>query len=121
MIQGIKFASVCVSDQDRSLDFYTKLLGFKIATDQPFDDKQRWIELKIPGAETRIVLFTPPGQEDQIGKSSNITFYSDDVPTTHKTLSKLGVQFDGEPMVEDWGTAVILVDPDGNRFCLSSK
>ncbi len=121
MIQGIKFASVCVSDQDRSLKFYTSLLGFKVATDQPFDDKQRWIELKIPGAESRFVLFTPEGQEDQIGKTTNITFFSDDVLTTYKTLRKRGVKFESEPMVEEWGTAVILVDPDGNRFCLSSK
>ncbi len=121
MIQGIKFASICVSDQDRSLEFFTNCLGFKVATDQPFDEKQRWIELKIPGAQTKLVLFTPEGHEDQIGKFSNITFYSDDVVTTYKTLSERGVKFEGEPQVQEWGTFVILVDPDGNRFCLSSK
>jgi len=36
-----------VSDQDRALDFYTEKLGFTIITDQPFDDKQRWIELRM--------------------------------------------------------------------------
>jgi len=32
--------------------FYTEKLGFKVHTDQPFNDKQRWIELSIPGADT---------------------------------------------------------------------
>ncbi|MEY2526674.1 MAG: hypothetical protein QOE73_1445, partial [Verrucomicrobiota bacterium] len=44
MIKQIKFVSVPVADQDRALDFYTEKLGFTIITDQPFDDKQRWIE-----------------------------------------------------------------------------
>ena len=57
MIKQIKFVSVPVADQDRALDFYTEKLGFTIITDQPFDDKQRWIELRVPKAETRVVLF----------------------------------------------------------------
>ena len=58
MIKQIKFVSVPVADQNRALDFYTEKLGFTIITDQPFDEKQRWIELRIPKAETRVVLFT---------------------------------------------------------------
>ena len=48
-----------VRNQDALLKFYTEKLGFKVATDQPFSEKQRWIELQIPGADTRFVLFTP--------------------------------------------------------------
>ena len=58
MIKQIKFVSIPVADQNRALDFYTEKLGFTIITDQPFDDKQRWIELRVPKAETRVVLFT---------------------------------------------------------------
>jgi catechol 2,3-dioxygenase-like lactoylglutathione lyase family enzyme len=58
MIRGVKFVSIPVVDQDRALAFYTEKLGFRVATDQPFDDKQRWIELAIPGAETGVVLFS---------------------------------------------------------------
>ena len=59
MIKQVKFISIPVRDQNRALDFYTDKLGFTIITDQPFDGKQRWIELRIPKAETRVVLFTP--------------------------------------------------------------
>ena len=69
MIRGIKFASVPVTDQNRALAFYTEKLGFRLLTDQPFNDDQRWIELGIPGADTRIVLFRsdqplPPGLQN---------------------------------------------------------
>ena len=43
MIKAIKFASIPVTDQDRALAFYTSKLGFRILTDQQFDEKQRWI------------------------------------------------------------------------------
>ncbi len=67
MIKQIKFVSIPVKDQNRALNFYTEKLGFTIITDQPFDGKQRWIELRIPKAETRVVLFTLEGQEDPGG------------------------------------------------------
>ena len=38
MIRGVKFASIPVSDQDRALAFYTEKLGFRLLTDQPFND-----------------------------------------------------------------------------------
>ena len=47
MIKQIKFVSIPVADQNRALDFYTDKLGFTIITDQPFDEKQRWIELRF--------------------------------------------------------------------------
>ncbi|MCH7639809.1 MAG: VOC family protein [Bacteroidetes bacterium] len=121
MIRSIKFASVPVRDQDEALKFYTEKLGFAIATDQPFDDSQRWIELRIPGAETRLVLFTPQGQEDRIGTPSNVVFASDDVATTYDELTERGVPFDSEPTEQPWGTFATFHDPDGNQFVLSSK
>ena len=52
MIRGVKFASIPVTDQDRAIGFYTEKVGFRLVTDQPFTDEQRWIELGIPGADT---------------------------------------------------------------------
>ena len=120
MIKAVKFASIPVSDQDRSLAFFTQKLGFKVATDQPFDERQRWIELKIPRAETRLVLFTPQGHEERIGTFSNITFCADDVEATYQRLAAEGVEFLQKPKKADWGTVALFKDPDGNVFCLSS-
>src|SRR5579862_3470997 len=120
MIKGIKFTSIPVRDQDVSLKFFTEKLGFKVATDQPFDGKQRWIELLIPGAETRLVLFTPPGLEDRIGGFQPVSVWCGDVFATAKALQSNGVEFAQAPRQEEWGTSAIFKDPDGNRFVLSS-
>ena len=120
MIKAIKFVSVPVKDQDRALEFYTQKLGFQVLTDSPFDDRQRWIELGIPRADTKLVLFTPPGQEGQIGQLMNITFAADDVEATAKELENRGVEFVQQPQKADWGTAAVFKDVDGNQFVLST-
>ncbi|MFZ0523001.1 MAG: VOC family protein [Candidatus Acidiferrales bacterium] len=120
MIKGVKFASIPVTDQDRALAFYTEKLGLRLLTDQPFSAEQRWIELGIPGADTRIVLFNF-GQDLKPGSKMNITFWTDDVEATARELKSKGVQFVMEPKREDWGTAAAFKDVDGNTFVLSSK
>jgi predicted enzyme related to lactoylglutathione lyase len=120
MIKGIKFASIPVLDQDRALAFRPDQIGSAVATDQPMG-KQRWIELRIPGAETRLVLFTPDGHENRIGTDQNVVFWTDDVEKTWKTLSAKGVTFTAPPKKEPWGTCAIFQDPDGNRFVLGTK
>ena len=122
MIKGIKFVNIPVQDQARALKFYTEKLGLAIATDQEMGPGgQRWIELRIPGAETRVSLFTPPGQEDRIGGFFNGSFACDDVEATWKQLTAKGVEFASPPKKEHWGTSAIFKDPDGNSFVLSSS
>jgi catechol 2,3-dioxygenase-like lactoylglutathione lyase family enzyme len=121
MIRGIKFAGIPVRNQDASLKFYTEKLGCKVVTDQPFTDTQRWIELLIPGAETGLALYTPPGQESRIGEFQSIAFWCDDVFATSKVLKSKGVAFTQEPKTEVWGSTAIFKDPDGNQFALSSN
>lgn len=121
MIKSIKFASIPVTDQDRALAFYTEKLGFTVFTDKPFDGKQRWIELRIPGAQTGVVLFTADGHEDRIGSFQGISFVADDVTRTYEELTQRGVEFAGPPQNQEWGTYAIFKDPDGNAFVLGSK
>lgn len=120
MIKQVKFVSIPVADQNRALDFYTEKLGFTIIADQPFDEKQRWIELRIPKAETRVVLFTPEGEEKRIGSFMNMSFRCDDIAKTYHELTNLGVEFESAPQKEPWGTYAMFKDSEGNRFVLSS-
>src|SRR5437016_14142307 len=120
MIKQIKFVTIPVRDQKRALDFYTEKLGFTIITDQPFDEKQRWIELRIPKAETRVVLFTPEGQEDRIGSFSPLVFACANVEDTYTELKERGVPFDGPPEKQPWGTFAKFRDSEGNQFVLGT-
>jgi catechol 2,3-dioxygenase-like lactoylglutathione lyase family enzyme len=120
MIKSVSLVSIPVRDQSQALEFYTKKLGFQILTDQPFG-AQRWIELRVPGSETKLALFTPPGQESRIGTFSNIAFFTDDMENTYQTLTARGVEFEKPPKKESWGTSAVFKDMDGNTFALSSK
>jgi predicted enzyme related to lactoylglutathione lyase len=121
MIKQVKFVSIPVADQNRALAFYTDKLGFTIITDQPFDDKQRWIELRIPKAETRVVLFTGEKDEERIGTRMNMSYQCADIDETYAELKKRGVEFEGAPSKEPWGSYAIFKDSEGNRFVLSSS
>jgi catechol 2,3-dioxygenase-like lactoylglutathione lyase family enzyme len=120
VIKGIKFVGVPVSDQQRALEFYTGKLGFRVITDQPFDDTQRWIELGIGRSSSGIALFTPKGQEDRIGTFTGISLVADDVIETCRELAQKGVTFIQQPEKADWGTAAVIADPDGNQFVIGS-
>jgi predicted enzyme related to lactoylglutathione lyase len=120
MIRGVKFVSIPVIDQDRALAFFTEKLGFRVTTDQPFNEKQRWIELAIPGAETGVVLFSTPGGP-QPGGFMNLSLWTEDVEETAKTLKARGVTFVSEPKKESWGTSAIFKDSEGNSYVLSSR
>ncbi|HYK88428.1 MAG TPA: VOC family protein [Acidobacteriota bacterium] len=121
MIRGIKFVGIPVRSQDVALRFYTETLGFKVVTDQPFTQTQRWIELLIPGSESGLALFTPEGHENRIGQFQSISFWCDDVFATAKALKAKGATFAQEPRNEVWGSTAVFQDPDGNQFALSSK
>jgi predicted enzyme related to lactoylglutathione lyase len=120
MITHLKFVGIPTKDQARALEFYTTRLGFEVATDQPFNEKQRWIELRIANSQTRFAMFTPDGHEDRIGTFFNGAFSCDDVEGTYRQLRQRGVEFTGEPQKQPWGTFATFRDPDGNQFVLSS-
>ena len=119
MITHIKFVSIPTRNQDLALAFYTEKLGFKLVTDQPHDDKQRWIELRVGGSDTRFVLFTM--DEKQIGSTFNGDLACDNVEKTYQELKERGVKFAGAPTQAEWGSFAMFEDIDGNKFLLSSK
>jgi predicted enzyme related to lactoylglutathione lyase len=120
MITRLKFVSIPTRDQERALKFWTEQMGFEVMTDQPMGE-QRWIELRIRGAETGVVLFTQEGQEDRIGTPFNGSFACDDVDATYRQLTQRGVEFTEKPKKQPWGHFAMFKDPDGNQFVLSSR
>ena len=113
----------CSHTKSYHLEFnrlYTDILGFEELMDVDFGQKQRWIELKTPDGETKIVLHTPQGQEDRVGSFSNVIFYTEDVKKTYDSLVAKGVEFAQPPAQEAWGDYCLMKDSEGNIFCLSS-
>jgi catechol 2,3-dioxygenase-like lactoylglutathione lyase family enzyme len=121
MITHVKFVSIPTADQDRALAFYTRKLGFSVVTDQPFNETQRWIELRIGSSETRFVLFGMDEGIMKAGAQFNGALACDNVEKTHDDLVAQGVEFTAPPTKQPWGTFAIFRDPDGNQFVLSTR
>jgi predicted enzyme related to lactoylglutathione lyase len=119
MIKQLAFAGIPTQDQTRALAFWTEKMGFRLVTDRPLGN-QRWIELEVADSGTRIVLYTPEGQEDRIGTFFNGSFLCDDVDETWRQLSENGVEFVVPPQKQPWGTSATFKDTEGNQFVLSS-
>jgi predicted enzyme related to lactoylglutathione lyase len=120
MLKQIKFVGIAVRNQDAALDFWTQKVGLRIATDQPMEGGGRWIELHIPGAQTGVALFTPPGEEHRIGTFHSLSFVANDVEETYRELTARGVEFVTPPKKEEWGTFATFKDIDGNTFVLGT-
>jgi predicted enzyme related to lactoylglutathione lyase len=120
MISHVKFVSIPTYDQERALKFWTERAGFRILTDQQFDEKQRWIELRVGSSETRFVLFTMD-KGPQPGGQFNGALACDSVEQTYQEMVAKGVEFTAPPQKQPWGTFAIFTDPDGNQFVLSSR
>ncbi|MFI5403164.1 MAG: VOC family protein [Planctomycetota bacterium] len=111
MLKRINFVTLPVKDQGRALHFYTEKLGFRVFTDQTMG-ATRWIELQIPGAETRLVLHPgPTGATD--GKPA-LALLADNVKATYEELREKGVEFAQTPKKEPWGEYATFKDSEGN-------
>ena len=111
MFKRIKFTTVYVQDQDRALEFYTMKLGLQVFTDQPMGES-RWIELQVPGADTRVVLWKEA--DNAPGQMPAVVFVAGNVQKTYEELQGRGVEFIQPPKKESWGEFAMLKDSEGN-------
>jgi predicted enzyme related to lactoylglutathione lyase len=116
-ISHVALVSIHVRDLDGAIDFYTQKLGFQKTHDAPMGPGARWVELTLPGAQTRLTLLAkgnPAFEEDRIGKSIATSFEVTDFEATCAELQGRGVRFRQEPKKEFFGFWAEILDPDGN-------
>jgi len=134
-IMNIRHTGIVVSDIDRSIDFYTKLLGFSIKKDMVesgeyidnFSDlkdaKVRTVKMSLDSGDMVELLCyeSHPEQPDmsrpitRIG-CSHIALTVDDLDDTYQRLLESGVVFNSPPQLSPDGFAKVTFckDPDGS-------
>ncbi len=123
-IDRVGTVCVFVSDQDRAKDFYTRVLGFELHSDDPIytGAKNRWVSVAPAGAETEVVLYLPDENWEHyrqvVGKSQAVTFNVVDMASLMADLKAKGVKVLMEPDVQPWGTNAIIQDSEGNSLIL---
>lgn len=48
----------------------------------------------------------------------NMSYACDNIGTNYEELKSRGVEFDGPPQEQPWGTYAIFKDSEGNRFVI---
>jgi lactoylglutathione lyase len=120
MITHIAFATLYVADQQRSLDFYVDKLGFTVHTDAEMGPGKRWLELALPGSDTKLVVSKAADFETEVDTERGVDFAlaCDDVKATYDELVAKGVAV-SPPVIEPWGAFVQVTDPDGYEIFVS--
>jgi predicted enzyme related to lactoylglutathione lyase len=115
---------VQVKDQDRALNFWTKL-GFEVTVDAPYR-QERWLEVRSPDRKISLVLalnedgpVTATGREEL--PTSNVMFVADDVAATHAEMAANGVEFPQPPIEQPFGWWAMFADGEGNRYALGQR
>ncbi|MCB5173717.1 VOC family protein [Microvirga lenta] len=118
----IYVSSVFVDDQSKALDFYTRLLGFRVKNDVPVGE-HRWLTVVSPEDPDGTELLLEPSDhpavkpykaalvEDGIPATS---FQVDDIDSEYDRLVSLGVSFAREPMDAGPVRMAVLDDTCGN-------
>ena len=118
----IKVTSVFVENQERALEFYTKVLGFEKKQNVPVG-KFRWLTVVSPEEPDGTQLLLEPNDnpaakayQEAIYKQGipAALFFVEDVREEYKRLKQLGVSFTMEPTKVTGSTIAILNDTCGN-------
>lgn len=116
-VKGLWGVRYQVKDVQRSVNFYTQQLGFKLDMQNlPAFGQVSVGNLKLilsgPGASGSRVL--PDGRKQEPGGWNRFILQVDNLPARIESLRKSGIQFRNEMEVGPGGKQIQLEDPDGN-------
>ncbi len=118
--------ALVVPDYDTALDFFTRVLRFRLTADIDQGHK-RWVTVAPPGGGSEIVLARAEGDRqtsaigDQCGGRVFLFLDTDDFARDHAALTAAGILFEEEPRHEPYGTVAVWRDPWGNRWDLIER
>lgn len=108
-----------VKDVDRSLEFYTKHLGFKVEKQfgaaAPFASVTNGnLTLWLSGPKSSGARALPDGRKQEPGGWNRIVLEVDDLKSQVAAMKKAGLRFRNEIEEGPGGKQIQLEDPDGN-------
>jgi len=121
MLEKVVYVTVFVKDQDKALDFYTKVLGFQKRAENPTPVRPRFLSIGLEGQAFELVLWpgTPgQGQPFQGRSTAAYTIETKDCRKAYEVLKSRGVKFETDVLEYPWGYVAVFQDPDGNHLQL---
>lgn len=113
---GVRSTEVVVTDLDRSIDFYTGILGLNLRLDER---RYNWVELGPDEDMGLIALSEYRGEGRKPGGSTGLVLIVEDLNSFYKNALKDGVVFTSPPGRRPWrGVVAKVLDPDENEITL---
>lgn len=124
----VSVESISVGDQDKALDFYTRVLGFVKKNDIDMGGGARWLTLVSPDQPDGTELVLEPNANYPAMKALREALVKDGIPFTmfevydiekeFKRLQSLGVRFTKVPTAEGGIINAVLDDTCGNLIMI---
>jgi len=125
MDQRLAHISLLVDDYDRAIDFYTRVLKFRLIEDTRLSESKRWVLVQPQGSgNCSLLLAKAVGERQQaaIGNQSGgrvfFFLHTDDFNRDYQNLLDNGVKIIREPVREVYGTVAVFEDIYGNLWDL---
>ena len=125
MNRAISQIALVVNDYDEAIAFYTQKLNFIVIEDVKLSDTKRWVVVSPQGQDGCNLLLAKAANDDQSLRVGNQTggrvflfLHTDDFWRDYNAMKQKGVEFNGEPRNEKYGTVVVFKDLYGNLWDL---
>ncbi len=120
MIKSIGHAAFNCYQYEKTLDFYTRVLGFEKMFEMKNDAGELWITYLRVSDEIYIELFPKTGEAPaKSGSYSHLCLEVDDIELTAKAVAERGAILDNNGRIntgKDGNLQVWTSDPEGNRI-----
>lgn len=128
MNQQLAHIALVIDDYDKAIDYYTRVLNFKLMEDTVLSPMKRWVLVAPKGSGTCSLLLAKAvgvEQENRIGNQAGgrvfLFLHTDDFQRDYDHLIKNNVQFVREPAEEVYGKVAVFKDIYGNLWDLIEK
>jgi catechol 2,3-dioxygenase-like lactoylglutathione lyase family enzyme len=122
-----KLASIAlvVHDYDEAINFYTRVMRFKLVEDTPMSSTKRWVVVAPgnDGASLLLAKAVTPEQQAAVGNQSGgrvfLFLHTDNIDQDIAHLRAHGVRFaEDAPRQEAYGRVIVFHDLYGNKWDL---
>ena len=125
MTRKLSSIALVVRDYDEAIDFYTRVMRFKLVEDTPLSATKRWVVV-APGNEGASLLLAKaatPEQQTAVGNQTGgrvfLFLHTDSFDADIAHLRAHGVRFaEDAPRHEAYGRVIVFHDLYGNKWDL---
>ena len=119
----LSLMALLVRDYDEAIDWYRRVLGFRLVADKDMGSGKRWVEIAADGGGALLLAKAKKPEElaavgNQFGGRVGLFLHVEDFDAAYRRLVDANAKFDEQPRDEPYGKVVVFRDLYGNRWDL---